>query len=124
MAGENPDKAEQKAAAQAKYSDWMSKTWLLMEKMSAYHPNCSIKFLYQPNRLDLKFERSFAMAVKKSRSEVIARFPKRTIKTGRASPLERSARSPKFRFCLQETTSGRVVLFVGFGAAADECRYG
>lgn len=41
----NPDKAEQKAAKEAKYSDWMCKTWLLMAKMSAYHPNCSIKFL-------------------------------------------------------------------------------
>jgi hypothetical protein len=43
---EGPDKAEQKAAAEAKYSDWMSKTWVLMARMSAYHPNCSIKFLY------------------------------------------------------------------------------
>ena len=46
-----------------------------------YHPNCSIKFLKQPNRLDLKFERSFAMALKKSKSEIIEKFPKNSIKT-------------------------------------------
>ena len=33
------------------------------------------------NRLDLRFEKSFTMAVKKNRTQLIDKFPKNTIKT-------------------------------------------
>ena len=36
----------------------------LIERMQKYGPDCSIKFVKKPHRLDLKFEKSFAMAVK------------------------------------------------------------
>ena len=56
-------------------------TQLLIKAMYRYHYNCSIRFLKQPHRLDLKFERSFTMAIKKNRTQLIASFPKKTIKT-------------------------------------------
>jgi hypothetical protein len=39
--------------------------------MQEYSENCSIRFLKQPHRLDLKYERSFAMAIKKNRLEIL-----------------------------------------------------
>ena len=78
---EDPIHIQKRYAAQMRYSEQMSKICMLMDKMQKYHPNCSIKFLKQPHRLDLKFERSFSMAIKKNRKEIMARFPKRSIKT-------------------------------------------
>lgn len=64
---EDPIRIQKQYSAQIRYSEQMSKICMLMDKMQKYHPNCSIKFLKQPHRLDLKFERSFAMAIKKNR---------------------------------------------------------
>ena len=49
--------------------------------MQRYSRNCSIRFLKEPNRLELKYERSFTMAVKKGRKHLIDKFPKDSVKT-------------------------------------------
>ena len=46
----------------------------LLMAMKTYEPNCSIKFLKYPHRLDLKFEKSYAMAVKQNRSALLDKF--------------------------------------------------
>ena len=43
--------------------------------MQKYGPECSIKYVKKPHRLDLKFEKSFAMAVKKGKNDVLDLFP-------------------------------------------------
>ena len=43
--------------------------------MQKYGPDCSIKYVKKPHRLDLKFEKSFAMAVKKGKSDMLDLFP-------------------------------------------------
>ena len=70
-----------KLEGEAKYHEKLSKAIWLMNAMQKYHPNCSIKFLKQPSRLNLKYARSFTMAVKKNKDDIISRFPKNTIKT-------------------------------------------
>jgi len=52
----------------------------LMSMMHKFSPNCSFKYLQEPHRLELKFERSFTMAIKKNRTDLVQRFPKNTIK--------------------------------------------
>jgi hypothetical protein len=54
---------------------------MLIRVMNKYHHKCSIKFMKQPHRLELKYERSFTMAVKKNRTQLIERFPKNSVKT-------------------------------------------
>ena len=54
---------------------------MFMKKMQQYHNNSSIKFLMSRHRLDLRFEKSYTMAVKKNRTQIIDKFPKNTIKT-------------------------------------------
>ena len=49
--------------------------------MQRYGPDCSIKFVKKPHRLDLKFEKSFAMAVKKGKTDVLDLFPMQSVKT-------------------------------------------
>ena len=49
--------------------------------MDQYHAKCSFRLLKNPHRLDLKFERSFTIAVKKNRIDLISKFPRNSIKT-------------------------------------------
>jgi len=49
--------------------------------MQKYGPSCSIKFVQKPHRLDLMFEKSFAMAVKMSKNNILNLFPPNSIKT-------------------------------------------
>ena len=57
----------------------------LISRMQKYGPDCSIKFIKKPHRLDLKFEKSFAMAVKKNKNEILELFPIQSIKTAYCS---------------------------------------
>jgi ankyrin repeat protein len=57
----------------------------LISRMQKYGPDCSIKFIKKPHRLDLKFEKSFAMAVKKNKNEILELFPMQSIKTAYCS---------------------------------------
>jgi len=49
--------------------------------MQKYGPDCSIKYVQKPHRTDLMFEKSFAMAVKKNKNDVLSLFPMNSIKT-------------------------------------------
>jgi hypothetical protein len=53
---------------------------MLILRMQRYSPDCSIKFVKKPHRLDLKFEKSFALAVKKNKDELVELFPINSIK--------------------------------------------
>ena len=57
----------------------------LISRMQKYTPECSIKFIKKPHRLDLEFEKSFAMAVKKNKNEILELFPIQSIKTAYCS---------------------------------------
>ena len=43
----------------------------LVTAMRTYEPNCSIRFLKYPHKLDLKFEKSYAIAVKLNRTALL-----------------------------------------------------
>lgn len=73
----NESTKEKKAIASAK----MAKAITLMRNMLKYHRECSIKFLRQPHRLELKYEKSFTMAVKKNRLHLLSMFPRNSVKT-------------------------------------------
>lgn len=49
--------------------------------MSQFGPECSLKFVKRPSRLNLKFEKSFTMAIKKNKTEVLELFPRYSIKS-------------------------------------------
>mmetsp|Transcript_87773 Transcript_87773/g.120904 ORF Transcript_87773/g.120904 Transcript_87773/m.120904 type:complete len:281 (+) Transcript_87773:977-1819(+) len=49
--------------------------------MQQYQSECSLKYIKKPHRLDLKFEKSFSMAIKKGKTEILELFPSRSIKT-------------------------------------------
>jgi len=53
----------------------------LIEKMSQFGSECSLKFVKRPIRLNLKFEKSFTMAIKKNKTEVLELFPRYSIKS-------------------------------------------
>ena len=57
------------------------KAQMLILRMHKYGPECSIKFVQKPHRLDLMFEKSFAMAVKKNKNDILDLFPMNSIKT-------------------------------------------
>lgn len=57
------------------------KAQLLITRMQKYGPDCSIRFVKKPHRLDLKFEKSFAMAVKKNKNDILLLFPQNSIHT-------------------------------------------
>ena len=54
---------------------------MLIARMHKYSHECSIRFVKKPHRLDLKFEKSFAMAVKKNKNDILLLFPINSIKT-------------------------------------------
>ena len=54
---------------------------MLILRMAKYTPECSIKFIKKPHRLDLMFEKSFAMAIKMNKNDILDLFPINTIKT-------------------------------------------
>jgi SNF2 family DNA or RNA helicase len=49
--------------------------------MKTFNNNCSLKFVKRPNRLDLKFEKSFALATLKNNQAVLDDFPAKLIKS-------------------------------------------
>jgi hypothetical protein len=46
------------------------KAKVLIDTMQKYNNNCSLKFVKRPHRLDLKFEKSFTLAVMKNNSVI------------------------------------------------------
>jgi len=57
------------------------KARFLIDKMGNFGPECSLKYVKKPQRLALKFEKSFTMAVKKNKTEIFELFPKYSVKT-------------------------------------------
>lgn len=74
-------KENAKVSAEMKYFEWMKKAVTLMRLMDKFQATCSIRMLKFPNRLELKYARSFTMAVKKGRTTLFEEFPKKSIKT-------------------------------------------
>jgi hypothetical protein len=54
---------------------------LLIQKMTKYPIDCSLKFIKKPLRLDLRFEKSFTLAVKENKQDVLELFPRGSIKS-------------------------------------------
>ena len=68
-------------AAMQEIKNARQKAQMLILRMQRYGPECSIKFVKKPHRLDLKFEKSFALAVKKNKEDIVELFPINSIKT-------------------------------------------
>lgn len=54
---------------------------LLIRQMTKYPIDCSLKFIKKPLRLDLRFEKSFTLAVKENKQDVLELFPRGSIKS-------------------------------------------
>ena len=61
------------------------KARLMIDRMNKLSPNCSLKFIQRPQRLDLRFEKSFTLAVLRNNREIIEAFPQKSIKTAYVS---------------------------------------
>ena len=77
---------EKKDAEKAKEADEKEqkanqKTMHLIQRMQKFTSECSLKFIKKPIRLDLKFEKSFAMAISQNKNDVLEFFPKGSIKS-------------------------------------------
>ena len=77
---EEAEKLRVKSPKEQRMLDQIDRTLLVMSQMQLYSRNCSIRFLKEPNRLELKYERSFTMAVKKNRQHLITKFPRYSVK--------------------------------------------
>lgn len=49
--------------------------------MRKFGPECSLKYIKKPQRLVLRFEKTFALAIKKNKTEALELFPPMSIKT-------------------------------------------
>lgn len=54
---------------------------LLLKKSKKFHSMSSIRFVTKPNRLELKYEKSFVLAVQRNNNDIIFAFPNKSIKT-------------------------------------------
>jgi len=74
--GYREKKDEQKAKeADAREQMANQKCMHLIQRMQKFTPECSLKFIKKPIRLDLKFEKSFAMAIRENKNDVLEFFP-------------------------------------------------
>ena len=71
--------------AENEFEKETEKATMLIQRMQKYGPECSIKFVQKPHRLDLMFEKSFAMAVKQNNNDILDLFPIHSIKTAYVS---------------------------------------
>ena len=53
----------------------------LIGRMQKFSPDCSLRFVKKPIRLDLKFEKSFAMAIQAKKNDVLEFFPAGSLKS-------------------------------------------
>lgn len=58
-----------------------SKTQFLISHMQKFTPECSLKFIKKPSRLDLKFEKSFSLCIKEKKTDLLELFPPYSVKT-------------------------------------------
>lgn len=57
------------------------KSMILIQRMVKYPRDCSLKFIKKPLRLDLRFEKSFTLAVKENKQDVLELFPRGSVKS-------------------------------------------
>ncbi len=57
------------------------KAKIFIDRMQKYNNNCSLKFVKRPNRLDLRYEKSFTLAILRNNLALITSFPEKTVKT-------------------------------------------
>lgn len=48
---------------------------LLLKKSKKFHSQSSIRFIQKPHRLELKYEKSFTMAIQKNNNDLLFKFP-------------------------------------------------
>ena len=51
----------------------------LIDKMKMHSIGCSLKFVKKPNRLDLKFEKSYVLSILKNNSVLLESFPPKSL---------------------------------------------
>ena len=80
------------------------KTRFLINHMQKFSSECSLKFIKKPQRLDLKFEKSFALCVKQKKTDLLELFPPYSVKNVYCSMHQlKDYRQYKFdKSCLQE----------------------
>ena len=54
---------------------------MLLKKSKKFHSMSSIRFITKPHRLELKYEKSFTLALQRNNNELIYNFPNKSIKT-------------------------------------------
>lgn len=54
---------------------------LLLKKSKKFHSMSSIRFITKPHRLELKYEKSFTIAIQKNNTDLLFKFPNKSIKT-------------------------------------------
>lgn len=54
---------------------------LLLKKSKRFHSNSSIRFILKPHRLELKYEKTFTIALQKNNNDILFKFPNKSIKT-------------------------------------------
>ena len=54
---------------------------LLLKKSKKYHSHSSLRFILKPHRLELKYEKSFTIAIQKNNNDLLFKFPNKSIKT-------------------------------------------
>ena len=59
----------------------IAKATMLIEKAITFTPQCSLKYVKRPNKLDLKFEKAFTLALHTNSFDLVKKFPARQIKT-------------------------------------------
>ena len=57
------------------------KSMILIQRMTKYPIDCSLKFIKKPLRLNLRFEKSFTLAVKENKQDVLELFPRGSVKS-------------------------------------------
>ena len=83
--GDDQKLEQEQIDAEIEFEKETEKAMMLIQRMQKYGPECSIKFVQKPHRLDLMFEKSFAMAVKKNNNDILDLFPINSIKTAYVS---------------------------------------
>jgi len=54
---------------------------LLLKKSKKFHSMSSIRFITKPHRLELKYEKSFTLAIQKNNNDLLFKFPNKSIRT-------------------------------------------
>ena len=73
------------AIAASEVENATEKAGRLILRMIKFGPTSSIRYVKKPHRLELKFEKSFTLCVKKHKNEILDLFPINSIQTAYVS---------------------------------------